>query len=330
MTLRRMIASVLLSAALLAPGWSGAAHAQLPPEVEADRLLLIARDSMEAKEWSKARQAFADILALGISVPPDFHYHYARALSQSGRPAQAKEQLTLFLRKADRGSETYRDALALFNTVDAAVKRAEENQKREAAIAAKKADDARKAAAEAEERAKTVRLKIAEAEAGNADAQEAVANWYMYGRNGVNRDYAQARRWLELAAAQEHASALSGLAFLYVNGWGVDKDVVKARGFYLRAARKNNRDAMHGLGVIYQHGYGVKKDPAVAAQWYQKSADAGSPESQNNLANMYLNGDGVPKNRDIAYQLYLKAGKQGNKFARESIRKHFGGFHSWN
>ena len=330
MSFRKKIASVLFSAALLAPVCFGAAYAQLPPEVEADRLLLIARDRMEAKEWGKARQAFEDILALGIAVPPDFHYHYARALSQSGRSAQAKEQLTLYLREADRGSPLYRDALTLFNTVDAAAKRAEENRKREAAIAAKQAEYARNAAAEAEQRAKATRQKIAEAEAGNADAQETVGVWYMYGRNGVKRDYAEARKWLERAAAQEHGSALSGLAFLYVNGWGVDRDFVKARDYYLRAARKNNVDAFHGLGIMYQDGHGVKKDVAIAAQWYQKGADAGSHASQNNLANLYMKGEGVPKNRDIAYQLYLKAGKQGNKYARDSIQKHFGGFHSWN
>ena len=330
MSFRKKIASVLVSAALLAHVCSDSARAQLPPEVEADRLLLIARDSMEAKEWGKARQAFEDILALGIAVPPDFHYHYARALSQSERPAQAKEQLSIYLHNADRGSPLYRDALALFNTVDAAAKQAEENQEREAAIAAKKADDARKTAADAKLRAKTTRLKIAEAEAGNADAQEAVGVWYMYGTNGVTRDYTQARKWLERAAAKEHADALSGLAFLYVNGWGVTRDFVKARDYYLRAGRKNNVHALHGLGVMYQNGHGVKKDAAMAAQWYQKGADAGSSESQNNLANMYIKGEGVPKNRDIAYQLYLKAGKQGNKDARKNIQKFFGGFHSWN
>ena len=329
MTFRKMIASVLVSTALLVPVCLESARAQLPPEVEADRLLLIARDSMEAKEWGKARQAFEDILALGIAVPPDFHYHYARALSQSGRPAQAKEQLTLYLRNADRGSPLYRDALTLFNTVDAAAKRAEENRKREAAIAAKQAEDARKAAAEAEQRAKATRQKIAEAEAGSADAQEAVGVWYMYGTNGVKRDYAEARKWLERAAAQEHGSALSGLAFLYVNGWGVNRDYVKARDYYLRAARKNNVEAFHGLGVMYKNGHGVKKDVAIAAQWYQKGADAGLAESQNNLAILYLRGEGVPQNRDIAYQLLLKAGKQGHKYARETLQKHFSGYYRW-
>lgn len=319
MSFQKIMAPVLFGAVLLGLSATGPARAQLPPEVEADRLLLIARDSMEAQDWAKARDAFEGILALGIAVPPDFHYHYARALSQSGRPVQAKEELTLYLGKADRGSETYRDALALFNTVDAAARRMEEAERKEAAAAARKTEDARKTTA-----------RIAEAEAGDVDAQEVVGTWYMYGTNGVKRDYAQARKWLERAAAQEQDMALAGLAFLYVNGWGVPKDFVKAHGYYIRAARKNNVHALHGLGVMYANGHGVRKDPVVAAQWYRKGAEAGSTESMNNLAGLYMKGEGVPLNRDIAYELYLKAGKLGHKGAQKNIQTLFGGFHDWN
>lgn len=326
---RKLRTRALVLAALLNLSAAGFAQAQLPPEVEADRLLLLARDSMEAGEWKKAREAFEGILALGISVPPDFHYHYARALNANGKPREARDTLSLYLRNADRGSETYRDALALFNEADTAAKGLDEKDKAAAAAVEKKKEEERKTAARVDEQAKALRDKIAEAKAGNADAQEALGTWYMYGRNGAKKDYTEARKWYELAAAQNHHDALSGLGYLYFNGWGVPKDFVKVREYYLRSAAGENSDALHGLGVIYYNGFGVKKDPVAAAKWFRRAADAGSALSQYNLATMYINGDGVPRNRDAAYELYLKAGKQGLKSAQDAVQSSFGGFHVW-
>ena len=129
------IRTVLLALTLILPTWT-VSLAQLPPEVEADRMLLGARDAMEAKQWGKARHALDAILKLGISVPAEFHYHRARANDNS--PREAREALTVFLKSADRNSATYRDALVLFNTVDGEINRVEAARKAAADAAAAK------------------------------------------------------------------------------------------------------------------------------------------------------------------------------------------------
>lgn len=77
-------------------------------------------------------------------------------------------------------------------------------------------------------------------EAGNAgdiDAQMAVANAYFSGTAGGKPDHAQARRWYDMAAKQNSAQANRRLGEMYANGDGGKKDTKKALEHWTRAEK---------------------------------------------------------------------------------------------
>jgi uncharacterized protein len=81
----------------------------------------------------------------------------------------------------------------------------------------------------------------------------------------VPQDYAEAVKWLRLAADQ-------------------------GEGF-----------AQNNLGVMYAHGQGVPQDYAEAVKWYRRAADQGLAPAQSLLGEMYANGEGVPQDYVQAY-----------------------------
>ncbi len=87
------------------------------------------------------------------------------------------------------------------------------------------------------------------AEAGDADAQNALGDMHLYGR-GVPRDAAAAIGWYEQAAAQGHAGAQNHLGVIYANGFGVEADRVSAYMWWKLAAARGHADAPHALSVL--------------------------------------------------------------------------------
>lgn len=85
-----------------------------------------------------------------------------------------------------------------------------------------------------------------EAEAGNPDSQLLLAEKLLAGI-GTPRDIAQARLWLEKAAAQEYPAALDVLATLYYRGIGVAVDYANARKLMERAVAHNYLPAINNL-----------------------------------------------------------------------------------
>ena len=54
--------------------------------------------------------------------------------------------------------------------------------------------------------------------------------------HGVPQDYAEARKWYRLAAAQGNAEAQFNLGIMYANGHGVPQDYVQAHKWFNLAA----------------------------------------------------------------------------------------------
>ena len=86
-----------------------------------------------------------------------------------------------------------------------------------------------------------------------------------------SKDYAEARKWYEKAAAAGNAFAMNGLGLIYLNGYGVALDYVEARKWYEKAAATGNAYAMYNLGNPYLNGDGAPKDYAEARKWYEKA-----------------------------------------------------------
>ncbi|MBX9465752.1 MAG: sel1 repeat family protein [Aquamicrobium sp.] len=113
------------------------------------------------------------------------------------------------------------------------------------------------------------------AEAGLADAQYAMAQIYEQGFGGKPVDMDEARRWLELAAAQNFDTAQIQLGTWLVEGVGGERDQEAGFSWLLRAARAGNPAAQNRIAKLYRAGIGVEPDRVTAAAWYLRARRAG-------------------------------------------------------
>ena len=60
---------------------------------------------------------------------------------------------------------------------------------------------------------------------------------------GTSVNYAEAVKWLELAAASKDSNALANLGACYYRGLGVEKDAKKGRALIAEAAKLGNEEA---------------------------------------------------------------------------------------
>jgi localization factor PodJL len=160
------------------------------------------------------------------------------------------------------------------------------------------------------------------AEAGNADAELAIANRYLDSR-GMRYDPVAGMQWMSRAARQRNAIAQYGLGSLYQKGIGTKADAVQAMHWYEAAALQGNRKAMHDLAIAYAEGLGGVTSSSEAVRWFSRAANLGYVDSQFNLAVLYERGDGVPQSLVDAYKWYAIAGAQGDaesKLRIEALR----------
>ena len=108
---------------------------------------------------------------------------------------------------------------------------------------------------------------IAEAENGDAHAQNEVGKALFLGQLGLAKNEKQAVKWFRKAAEQNHADAQYNLGWRYADGRGVPKDEAEAVKWFRRAAEQDHSDAQAHLGRCYYNGIGVKKDLFEAYKW---------------------------------------------------------------
>lgn len=81
------------------------------------------------------------------------------------------------------------------------------------------------------------------AEAGDAGAQNALANLYYLGLGGA-KDPAAAVQWYLKSAAQAHSPAQVNVARMYRLGLGVKRDVLRSFAWLLQAQQNGNKRAV--------------------------------------------------------------------------------------
>ncbi len=140
------------------------------------------------------------------------------------------------------------------------------------------------------------------AELGEARAQALLGCAYSDGE-GVMQDFAEAKKWLDMAAQQGSPLGQFALGNLYHAGRGVDQNYGTAISRYKEAALNGSVDAQVVLGGMHYSGQGVEKDAAETVKWYQMAADNGSDIGRRILAAMYYSGDGVGQDIPKAMQL---------------------------
>ncbi len=113
--MKKLIFTILFASAL-------SAHA-LPPQVEADRLLLQAKSALDAKDYAQARESLSKVEKLGVKLPDTFYYHYGRALASTGDFERAQSMLDKYLTLSGTKGKFYKEALVEMNNVEAAIKK---------------------------------------------------------------------------------------------------------------------------------------------------------------------------------------------------------------
>ena len=146
---------------------------------------------------------------------------------------------------------------------------------------------------------------------GDAQAQYQVGQIYLRGAPPVGKDYAQAYQWLQKAADQQNAPAMSALGWIYDKGLGQPQSDDKAFSWYLKGAMAGDAFGQRQAAECYRRGFGVAADPVQSAAWFRKAALQGDLFAQTRTGINYLNGVGMEKDPKLAYTFFLKAAYAG-------------------
>jgi TPR repeat protein len=130
---------------------------------------------------------------------------------------------------------------------------------------------------------------------------------------------AAAFRLSRLAAEQGNIIAMGDLGYCYMSGTGVERDYAEALKWLRRAVEHDERYAEAHLGEMYKNGWGVPQDDAEALKWFRRSADQEYRGGQYNLALMLLEGRGVVRDRAAAEELLSHAADHGHLGARREL-----------
>jgi TPR repeat protein len=164
------------------------------------------------------------------------------------------------------------------------------------------------------------------AEAGDARAQNAVANLFAFGR-GVEANAELANTWYRKSAEQGHVLSQFNLAWNLTHGIGVRADLAQALDWYRRAAEQGHPYAMNNLGVQYLRGQGAAPDAKAAFDWFSRSAEAGVARGAYNAGTLLEQGQGAPADARRAFALYLSAAGAG--FAQAQLKVAQGYEYGW-
>ena len=119
---------------------------------------------------------------------------------------------------------------------------------------------------------------MASAFAGYAQGQGTLGRYHLLGEV-FPKDLENALNWLEKAAAQDYAPAMTALAAMYMFGDGVKVNGKKAVELLTKAIELGDGEALFVRGVCSEKGIGVVKDPEDAKVWYGKAAEKGVTKS---------------------------------------------------
>jgi TPR repeat protein len=118
----------------------------------------------------------------------------------------------------------------------------------------------------------------------NQEAQYEVGVAYEDGDDVVAQDFAEAKRYYEMAVASGFEPARVNLANMALLGKGGPKDIDRGIQILERAAVQQATMAMCNLGDIYSGDRYGRKDLEKAKQWFKKAADLNFPYGMLKLA----------------------------------------------
>jgi uncharacterized protein len=137
------------------------------------------------------------------------------------------------------------------------------------------------------DRARSLELKTAAANAGVGEAAAALGTQYREGRGGAPRDPAEAARWFQVAAENGAPEAQYNLGLMHYRGEGVPRQLHDALRWMRQAAANGHVPAQRAVGQLYLTGLDTMgQDLREARTWLGAAASRGDRESQRLLAEL--------------------------------------------
>ena len=147
----------------------------------------------------------------------------------------------------------------------------------------------------------------------------------------VNDEFEEAKRWLHLAAENEHVGAqvLTGIAAASFQN--LKDDAVKqwwrtAVAWFVQAADAGDREAAFWLGNYIEdycltewvaEDYGPERGHPV--HWWHRAAELGDPRGALRLAKAHRYGNDVPEDAAQAFAWYRRAAEGGDEVAMREV-----------
>lgn len=142
------------------------------------------------------------------------------------------------------------------------------------------------------------------AKRGDARAQATIGEMYEFGE-GVRQDHEEALMWIRKGTVKWPQSAV-GVAFRYERGFNAPVDLAKAIDWYRISAEAGYVIAQASLGELYESGSGVQ-NLKEAVRWYREAAAQRWGPAMSALGHLYAIGKGVPQNYNEAATWYRRA-----------------------
>jgi hypothetical protein len=148
--------------------------------------------------------------------------------------------------------------------------------------------------------------------AGSAEAAQQLGLVYAQGLAGVGRDETHAAQLFEQAARAGHRRAQLNLGILYLRGQGVPRDLAEARAWLQKAAAGDDPYALYALGRAMEESAGpTHADPVRAADLYRRAAEKGHALAALRYGLALADGNGVKRDTASAQRWLLAAQKDG-------------------
>jgi TPR repeat protein len=140
------------------------------------------------------------------------------------------------------------------------------------------------------------------AAAGHAEAQFELGCYGLEAHPVATEGWTQGLEWLERAGTQDHRKAQLLLGFLHDANQGVPPDARVSRYWYERAAEQGCARAALNLGIAWQFGRWRGSQSSVqAVLWYEMAAGLAEAPAMANLGLLHLLGDGVQQDAVEAF-----------------------------
>ncbi len=170
-----------------------------------------------------------------------------------------------------------------------------------------KEDGPKLTAAPNERKDSFVRRITRQAEEGNVDAQLTLGYMYLYGKNGVEKDYDKAFLYYNMAAQQNDNIAINNVGSLYFSGIGTEKSLSKAAQMFEKASSLGNTEAAVNLSFIYLTKDSALNNPRAAVDLLKSASEAGNPTAKFLLGYAYFKGFVVEQNYKKSIALIREA-----------------------